>query len=289
MIPKLIHQIWFQGKENIPDHLKVYHQSWVENNPDYNVIVWDEKNINKEVNLFFDIEIRNMYYSYPNMIQKIDLAKYIILYKYGGIYIDMDSKSLKRINDSLFEHYDLIVSKLPDKMIFKFLLMFGGISIFKETINNGAIIATPENKAILDTIYEAKKNKDSIYKNINKTLYVYITTGPICLTNAIYNHKKQNEFHKIKIIDKTYFEGCDLIEIENGECKIPDNAIGIHLYENSWVPDNENFIKKMYIYILNNITTIIFSIIFITIFIVILYYTLKNKSFKVFLKNKKLI
>ncbi len=35
------------------------------------------------------------------MIQKIDFAKYCIIYTYGGVYVDMDSECLKSI-DGLF-------------------------------------------------------------------------------------------------------------------------------------------------------------------------------------------
>lgn len=283
MIPKLIHQIWFQGKENMPDHLKEYHESWVKNNPDYHIIVWDEQKINKEVDKFFDTSITELYYSYDHMIQKIDLAKYIILYKYGGAYIDMDTKSLKRLDDSFFQSYDLIVSKLPDTYTFRCFLALGGNSIFSETINNGAIIACIENKVILETIYEAKRNKNSIYKNVSKTLYVYISTGPICLTNATYNYISNNPNHKIKIVNNTYFEGCDVIEIENNNCKIPDNAIGIHLYENSWITDNENSIKKFLGFLIKYLKYIIIFIVLIIVSLVIYYF----KSVSSVKKNKK--
>jgi len=281
MIPKTIHQIWFQGKENMPEHLKEYHKTWIENNPDYLIIVWDEKSIQKEVDLFFDKDVRDMYNNYPYMIQKIDLAKYIILYKYGGVYIDMDTKNLQQLKDSFFESYDVIVSKLPDSILFKSMMILGGNNPSNDIINNGIIMAAPEEPVILDTIMEAKKNKDSIYRNINKTLYVYVTTGPLCLTNAVQKNKKTPTNSRIKIIDQSFFEGCDLVQVESGKCEPPENAIGIHMYENGWVSDSDNFIKKLLIYLLNNFVFIVFCIVF---FFVVLY-IVRSKNFKKLLKS----
>ena len=111
-IPKIIHQIWFQGEEHIPDHLKVYHQSWIDTNPRFEVKVWDESTIQQEVDSFSDNDVKDMYNNYRYMIQKIDLAKYIILYNYGGIYIDMDTKCLQAITDDFLGDNDVILSKL---------------------------------------------------------------------------------------------------------------------------------------------------------------------------------
>lgn len=214
------------------------------------------------------------------MIQKIDLAKYIILYKYGGAYIDMDTKSMKRLDDSFFQNYDLIVSKLPDTFTFRCFLALGGNSIFSETINNGAIIASVENKVILETIYEAEKNRHSIYKKISKSLYVYISTGPLCLTNATYTHISKNPYHRIKIVNNTYFEGCDVYEIEDNRCKIPENAIGIHLYENSWITSNENSIKKLFGFLIKYLKYVMIFIVLIIVSLIVVYYKSSRNSIK---------
>ena len=265
----------------MPEHLKEYHKTWIQNNPDFVVIIWDEKSIQKEVDSFFDKEIRDMYNNYPYMIQKIDLSKYIILYKYGGVYIDMDTKNLKRLKDSFFENYDVIVSKLPESTLFNTMMILGGNNPSTDIINNGIIMTAPKQPLLLDTIYEAKKNKNSIYKNINKTLYVYITTGPLCLTNAVQKNKKTPTHSRIKIIDQSFFEGCDLLEVESGKCQPPENAIGIHMYENGWVSDSDNFIKQLLIYLLNNFVFIVSCI----VFFFLVFYLVRSKNFKKLLKS----
>ena len=53
------------------------------------MIIWDETTIMKFINKSYDnafIKIN----LYNRMIQKIDYAKYLIIYKYGGCYVDID-------------------------------------------------------------------------------------------------------------------------------------------------------------------------------------------------------
>lgn len=49
-IPKTIHQIWFQGEDQIPPNLLEYHESWKTLNPDYKILVWDQTKIEKLIN-----------------------------------------------------------------------------------------------------------------------------------------------------------------------------------------------------------------------------------------------
>ncbi len=40
MIPKIIHQIWIQGYDQLPNKLKNNHQLIKKYNPDYQIIFW---------------------------------------------------------------------------------------------------------------------------------------------------------------------------------------------------------------------------------------------------------
>ena len=109
-IPHIIHQIWFQGYDNIPKHLLEYHNSWVEKHPDYEIIVWDEERMN---NLVDEIGwMSDLYYGYEKMIQKIDIIKYVILYYFGGIYVDIDIMCIKPLDELLTSDNDIILSTI---------------------------------------------------------------------------------------------------------------------------------------------------------------------------------
>lgn len=262
-IPKIIHQIWFQGEQFIPQHLVTYQNSWKENNQNYQYMFWDENYINdliREINVDWITETYNFF---PLMIQKIDFAKYVILYYIGGIYIDMDMKCLKPI-DSLMELPNikikkLVVSNLTFDFVQRVIFLITGNFNVKNLVNNGVIMCEPKHEIILDTMKYGYKNKDNFFKNISNFLYIFYSTGPLALSNALidYTYKNKNSINEIELLDQDYFEACDLGEIKSDKCKIPENAIGIHYYEASWNSKYENNLVKYYYFIKDNILLII--------------------------------
>ena len=116
-IPKLIHQIWFQGENNIPPHLKIYQNKCRSMYSNWDYKFWDKENIEllikKEYNYLWET-----YTYYPKLIQKIDLAKYIILHKYGGFYLDMDVECLQNIDNFILQYpnSNFMVSSFPSSI-----------------------------------------------------------------------------------------------------------------------------------------------------------------------------
>ena len=45
MIPKIIHNIWIQGYEDLPEKNKLNHINIKKLNPDWDFIIWDNKMI----------------------------------------------------------------------------------------------------------------------------------------------------------------------------------------------------------------------------------------------------
>ena len=71
MIPKIIHLIWWQGYMNIPNKFIKNIDSWKHHNPNYKIIIWDNKSITKFIKKIYpkNYIILNRYFK---MIQKID-------------------------------------------------------------------------------------------------------------------------------------------------------------------------------------------------------------------------
>ena len=44
-IPKIIHQIWWQGIDKLPDKYVKYSNSWVKYHPYWTITYWDKNNI----------------------------------------------------------------------------------------------------------------------------------------------------------------------------------------------------------------------------------------------------
>ena len=94
---KYIHYCWFGGKP-LPKLAKKCIKSWKKYLPDYEIIRWDESNVNLDECPF----IRDAYKS-KKWAFVADYARTKALYNYGGIYFDTDMEITKNI-DYLFEN-----------------------------------------------------------------------------------------------------------------------------------------------------------------------------------------
>jgi len=81
-------------------------------NKDFAVIFWNMKKVKR---LFDDYpkisKYKNIWHKLPNHIQKCDMARYIILYIFGGLYIDLDFMCFKNLSPLL--NKELILVREP--------------------------------------------------------------------------------------------------------------------------------------------------------------------------------
>ena len=270
-IPKLIHQIWFQGEEQIPPNLLEYHKTWFQLNPDYTVLVWDQKKIENLVNEQ-ETWIKETYFYYKKMIQKIDFAKYVILYTYGGIYMDMDVKCLQSLNKTpAIADSDLVLSEMTTYFFQKIALdVILAKHIQSDYINNGTIMCVPKNELMLLTMKEAKNRKD--LPDFFNAFHIFYTTGPLCLT--ISYHKMDQAAYKITVLDKTYFENCNTLDVKNKTCQIPEHALGIHYFANTWINHNETIFLRVLDFFIK------YWLILLSLIVVVGVVVKRNVSFK---------
>ncbi len=88
-IPKIIHMIWIGPKE-CPYKENI--QSYIDKNPDWEIKLWNNDNLPKIKNKWaFDI--------IDIWAVKADILRLEVLYKFGGIYVDVDSYCLKPLDD----------------------------------------------------------------------------------------------------------------------------------------------------------------------------------------------
>jgi len=83
MIPKLVHRIWF-GQNPIPASSENYWSAWQRQHPDYTFKTWRDSDI--DVSFATQKKIAQA----EGMARKADIARYEILFKHGGIYLDCD-------------------------------------------------------------------------------------------------------------------------------------------------------------------------------------------------------
>ena len=143
------------------------------------------------------------YNSFSHPIQKIDSARYGIMYIHGGLYVDMDVKCLKpfskMINEIKENIKDIILPEAPNG------------SFFSKNVSNMFIISKPKSDfwiKVLKTIEERHKNTPDI---LEFTSVSYITGAE--MLNHVYN---QN-LDKVGIIPSDLFTACSICN------KINDN------------------------------------------------------------------
>ena len=96
-IPKILHFIWL-GKNQYPDYYYLFLNSWIMKYPDFIFCFWNDSNLISLYN-------QNIFDKSDTYAQKSDIARYEILYIFGGIYIDCDFYSIHNI-ESLLNNID---------------------------------------------------------------------------------------------------------------------------------------------------------------------------------------
>ena len=104
MIPKIIHTIWLQGYEFLPEDKKVFHHNLKKIHPDLEFIVWDNKMVYsllkkypKMLGLYKDVD-KLTGFIHSEVIQR-NIASFVILKEFGGIYYDVHFECLSLKNN----------------------------------------------------------------------------------------------------------------------------------------------------------------------------------------------
>jgi mannosyltransferase OCH1-like enzyme len=221
MIPLIIHQIWFQGIENI---IQPYKNCFIRTikfleNTKWKHYFWDKQKIEDFILKEYP-DYWNIYNKCHILVQKLDVARYIILYHYGGCYMDMDMEILK-------DFINLI--DINDELIFS-LVKIGGY-------NNGILFSSKNNKFWFDFLKNID-NKINLIK-FDNMINVQLSTGPFNFTNFI---NKNKNIYKIKTLPYKYLEPC---ESKYNSLITPD-AYVINNFGNSWINPFYSFFIKLY-------------------------------------------
>lgn len=96
-IPKTIHYCWFGGGAK-PDIVKRCIESWNTHLHDYEIIEWNENNVDLNSNSYMKEAYHAKKYAFVS-----DYVRVYALYHYGGIYLDTDVEVFKSF-DNLLTH-----------------------------------------------------------------------------------------------------------------------------------------------------------------------------------------
>lgn len=182
-VPKLTHQIWFQGWDQLPVEYLGYTESISILNPNWEHKKWDDTSLRAEC-AKFSPEAVAKYDSYRHMVQKVDLGRYIVLYNYGGVSIDADAECLRPLEKIPgIDRWDLLVSKSATTRLENFLMTAGKFDDL--TMLNNAMIACAKNHPLMKQFIEfVIQIENDEPEDISQIL---MTTGPLAHT-IFFNH-----------------------------------------------------------------------------------------------------
>lgn len=217
-IPKIIHLLC--KNKIIPEHYHVYFSRIKELHQGWQINIYDDDDMNKIVQEQFP-GYWKIFRSFPVQIQRLDIFRIMIVYLYGGFYLDMDMHCFKPLdpllNNILVLGEEKTLSNFELKEIHhKHALRIGNYMF-------GSIQKHP---FLLGFMQAAFNNCNQQILTENDILE---TTGPGLLTNFYHDHKQTYKDITL-LINKTArcLKGCSTLP----SCHFGDYAA--HLHFGSW-------------------------------------------------------
>ena len=184
----IIHQIYglFNDGKEMPPLFQASSKAWSEycdkNNHIYKL--WDKKQVEELIDTYTNL--KNYYYDVKYPIMKCDIARFIIVYQFGGLYVDLDVLPNKEIIN-IDENKLTLCKYINKKEECDIEMLYAP----KQFLPLWEFVALYVPKQI-----EEKDNID-VYKNWI-IRYVFQTTGPQSFRRYLKN--KKLEFNIIKTI-----------------------------------------------------------------------------------------
>jgi mannosyltransferase OCH1-like enzyme len=184
---KIIHQTAPSNKSNWHPIWEICQKSWNTTfpSPEYKYMFWNDDDLLNLIKSDFPTYLQ-LYNDFgKNTILKVDFARYAILYKYGGIYADMDFMCKKNFYNMLTNNIIIVESSAPS-----------------EIVQNSLMASPAGHIKWLDVLDECKQYYYQFIKdNPNKRItgkYVIDITGPRLLSRAL-------DMKSIQILPKQEF------------------------------------------------------------------------------------
>ena len=185
-IPKHFHFIWIGTK--MPEEYAIFYENWKTLHPTFKFTLWSETEILQEKELVEELKKIQSVYEKPDgsvlPIERItfavftDIIRYYLLFKYGGIYVDMDADCIKPIDELLplcNKECSILINSTNDLTHFK-TQKPKLITNNPCPINNNFIIS-PQNNKFFEMIF--RNSIDRVLQVCNN----YIKTGVDDLDN----------------------------------------------------------------------------------------------------------
>ncbi|MDO6416170.1 glycosyltransferase [Sphingomonas sp. BIUV-7] len=166
--PKIIFQTW-KSRSEIPDNYRYWHGTFRAKNPEHVVILWDDDDNRRFIAEEFPWFL-NTYNSYPSEIYRADVVRYFFLFRYGGIYADLDTECLRSVDET---------TALGDVV----LCRMGADRAFPHSVPNAVMASRPGEIFWLYVVLLARLASADMSRDVKGGPEAM--TGPVLLKNAL--------------------------------------------------------------------------------------------------------
>jgi mannosyltransferase OCH1-like enzyme len=218
-VPKILHNIWLPGYEKLDENVKVLHINIKQVNPDWDFMIWDESSISGIIKKY--PEMNALYMNCSNLTGailtstcKTEIAKYVILKEYGGIYFDFEYNCTKPFDNLVSFAPTTGSSSSPVYVTYEerdwleYLFSFG----FEKY--SSSWIAISKNHPVWDSVFTNLKkvtNKYELFEVWDKTLKTITTTK---IEKIVKDKEKKINTITVKVIGDELKKGCNYVPNE---------------------------------------------------------------------------
>jgi mannosyltransferase OCH1-like enzyme len=174
MIPAIIHQTW--KSSDVPARLAAVVASWRVMHPSWEYRFWTDDSLDDFVREAYP-DVWPLYRSYPDQIQRVDAARYMLLHHFGGVYADLDVECVRPL-DSLRSHAVVLPSTTPLGLSNDFMMSLPRHRVFA---------------SLVDALPRSLRRWGHWF--VPRHFRILLTTGSLHLTNTVAHAAGKEEVH----------------------------------------------------------------------------------------------
>lgn len=213
-IPKTMHMLWI-GDSPIPPYAKENMKRWQDLNPDYELRFWKNNTVEKhgfsEISLFRDS---------ISMGARVDILRYLVLERFGGIYIDMDMVPVRPIGETV-----------------KGCSFIAGLTADNRPSVNNALIACEKGSLMLREVLSELALRGSSTRSLTP-VEVIQETGAGLITDIFL----KKGFPSSYVLPSSYFYPWPSLLRSRPDLKesfVDECTVCLHDWACSWTPDHQ--------------------------------------------------
>lgn len=225
-IPRILHQLWPDA--NVPARYALLQQTWRKHHPDWEFRLWTDRDLLDLVERCYPA-LASIYRGYDANICRADLGRYLVLYRFGGVYTDMDCECLRPVAP-LLDGSGFVIGVEPDEHLAEAIVVQSGLS---KIVCASFIACVPDHDFwphVFDHIRAARAEPGPLD-----------ATGPFLLTRAVDSYEARPSLTLLpsRILYPVTKEQCwsgQINDIQFWESATRDAHV-LHYWDGTWFRD----------------------------------------------------